>query len=85
MKSFTYTITDEVGIHVRPAGLLVKEAKKYGSVVRIEKEGKSAEAGKLMALMGLGVKRGDTVTVTVEGEDEETAAENLEIFFKNHL
>ena len=85
MKSFTYTITDEVGIHVRPAGLLVKEAKKYGSVVRIEKEGKSAEAGKLMALMGLGVKKGDTVTVTVEGEDEETAAENLEIFFKNHL
>lgn len=85
MKSFTYTITDEVGIHARPAGLLVKEAKKYGSVVRIEKEGKSAEAGKLMALMGLGVKKGDTVTVTVEGEDEETAAENLEIFFKNHL
>ena len=38
-----------------------------------------------MALMGLGVKKGDTVTVTVEGEDEETAAENLEIFFKNHL
>ena len=69
MKSFTYTITDEVGIHARPAGLLVKEAKKYGSVVRIEKEGKSAEAGKLMALMGLGVKKGDTVTVTVEGED----------------
>ena len=85
MKSFTYTITDEVGIHARPAGLLVKEAKKYGSVVRIEKEGKSAEAGKLMALMGLGVKKGNTVTVTVEGEDEETAAENLEIFFKNHL
>ena len=70
MKSFEYTITDEVGIHARPAGLLVKE---------------SAEAKKLMALMGLGVKKGDTVTVTVEGGDEETAAIKIEEFFKNNL
>ena len=37
MKSFEYTIKDELGIHARPAGLLAKEAKKYSSVCMIEK------------------------------------------------
>lgn len=85
MKSFDYVITDEVGIHARPAGLLVKEAKSYDSVIRITKDGKSAEAKKLMALMGLGVKKGDTVTVSVEGGDEEAVAEKMEEFFKSNL
>ena len=85
MKSFDYVITDEVGIHARPAGLLVKEAKSYDSVIRITKDGKSAEAKKLMALMGLGVKKGDTVTVSVEGGDEEAVAEIMEEFFKSNL
>lgn len=85
MKLFEYTITDEVGIHARPAGLLVKEVKKYDAVIKVTKDGKSAEAKKLMALMGLGVKQGDTVTVSVEGKDEEAVAAKIEEFFKNNL
>ena len=75
MKQFTYTITDPVGIHARPAGVLAKQAKALDSTVTIAKaDGKSAAATKLMALMGLGIKQGDTVTVTVEGGNEETNA-----------
>ena len=85
MRTFEYTITDEVGIHARPAGLLVKEAKKYDSVIKVTKDDKSAEAKKLMALMGLGVKKGDTVTVSVEGGDEDTVAAKMEKFFRNNL
>lgn len=85
MKSFTYTITDEVGIHARPAGLLVKKAKEFDSTITIEKGGKSVNASKLMALMGLGVKCGETVTVTAEGSDEEKATSALEEFFKSNL
>lgn len=85
MKTFEYTITDPVGIHARPAGNLSKEAKKYDSVVTITKDGKSAEAKKLMALMSLGVKQGETVTVTIEGSDEDQAAAEMEEFFKNNL
>ena len=70
MKQFTYTIKDELGVHARPAGLLVKLAKKYASKVTIEKDGKACDMRKLMAVMGLGIKQGETITVTVEGDDE---------------
>ena len=94
MKTFSYTITDEVGIHARPAGvansymeagLLAKKAKEFESVCTIEKGGKSVNITKLMALMGLGVKQGDTVTVTCEGADEDKASEALKAFFEETL
>lgn len=85
MKKFTYTIKDEVGIHARPAGLLAKKAKKFESTVTIEKGGKSVNAAKLIAVMGLGVKCGDMVTVTVDGADEERAAAEMESFFSENL
>ncbi len=82
MKQFKYVITDEVGIHARPAGLLVKEAKKYTSEIIIAKGDKSAKATALMKLMGMGVVKGDEVTITVEGEDEDVAAAAIEAFMK---
>lgn len=85
MKTFNYVITDEVGIHARPAGMLVKEAKKYASTVSIVKGEKKADAKKLMVLMGLGVKCGEEITVEVDGADEEAAAAALETFFKENL
>lgn len=85
MKSFTYVITDEIGIHARPAGLLVKEAKKYASRVVIRANGKSAEATRLMAIMGMGVKCGQTVEVEVAGDDEDEAFDGMKAFFEEHL
>ena len=58
MKSFEYTVKDELGIHARPAGMLVKEAKKYESKITITKEGKTVDVTKLMMLMSLAVKCG---------------------------
>ncbi|MDE5696817.1 MAG: HPr family phosphocarrier protein [Lachnospiraceae bacterium] len=85
MQKFSYVIKDEVGIHARPAGLLVKEAKKYESTITIVKDAKSAAATKLMAVMGLGVKCGDTVDVEVEGADEITACAEIKAFFEENL
>ena len=85
MRNFQYVIKDEVGIHARPAGLLVKEAKKYESKITLTKDGKSAEVTKLMAVMGLGVKCGQTVDVSVEGADEEIACEAVKTFFEADL
>lgn len=85
MKTFDYTIKDELGIHARPAGLLVKEAKKFASECTITKDGKTKKLTQLMMLMSLGVKKNDTVTISAEGEDEDTAIEALKDFFEKNL
>lgn len=83
MKNITYTITDENGIHARPAGIIVQTAKKFTSAISIEMktdsgEGRSADAKKLFAVMGLGAKKGTVLTITAVGEDENEAAAQLE-------
>ena len=86
MKTFEYTITDPVGIHARPAGLLVQAVKALDSKVTLtNKDGKSADGKKLLAVMGLGIKQGDTVTVTVDGGNEDAFVEALEKFLKENL
>ncbi len=85
MRKFSYVIKDEVGIHARPAGLLLKEAKKYESKVLIIKDGKAIEATNLMAVMGLGVKCGETIDVEISGSDENAAYEDIKAFFEKHL
>ncbi|MBP0957470.1 MAG: HPr family phosphocarrier protein [Oscillospiraceae bacterium] len=85
MRSFTYTIKDELGIHARPAGMLAKTAKALDSEITITKGEKTVGAAKLMALMGLGVKCGDTITVTVNGGDEDAALEEMKSFLKKNL
>lgn len=85
MKAFQYTIQDEQGIHARPAGLLVKEASGFQSEITIEHEGKTGDAKRIFAVMALGIKHGDTLTVRVKGSDEETAATAMEAFLKANL
>ena len=86
MKSFDYVITDPVGIHARPAGILVKEVKNYkDSTITLTKGEKSVNLLKLMALMQMGIKQGDTVKIEVEGGNEEAVATALENFFKANL
>ena len=85
MKSFEYTVKDELGIHARPAGLLGKAAKKFQSECTITKGDKTKKLTQLMMLMSLGVKQGDTVTVSVDGADEDAAVAALKEFFENNL
>ena len=70
MKSFEYTITDPVGIHARPAGILVKKIKEFASTVTVSKGEKEVTAHKRTARTGRGIKQGAPETPTVEGEDE---------------
>ena len=85
MKEFKYVITDEIGNHARPAGMLAKEAKAFSSKITLEANGKSAEVTKLMAVMSLGVKTGAEVVIKAEGEDEDAAIAKMEEFMKANL
>ncbi|MBR5809064.1 MAG: HPr family phosphocarrier protein [Clostridia bacterium] len=85
MKEFTYKICDELGIHARPAGVLVKKAGEFSSEITMYNGEKSADMKRIFALMSLGVKQGDTVRVTVSGSDEDVACAEIESFLKNNL
>ena len=85
MITFTYTITDPEGMHARPAGMLVKKAKEWSAAITVEADGKRANACKMFGLMGLGIKAGQTITVSVEGEQEAEAAATLETFLIENL
>jgi len=85
MKKFNYVITDEIGLHARPAGALAKEAAKFSSQIRIACRDKEADAKRLIAMMGLGIKKDDEVTVSAAGADEETACEAMMDFFTANL
>lgn len=85
MREFKYVVTDPEGIHARPAGEFVKAASKFSSEVNLTKDGKTVSAKKIFGVMGLAVKQGQELTVTVEGSDEDAAAAELEEFLKNNL
>lgn len=85
MLIFNYVIKDQIGLHARPATLLVNLVKSVNSTVTVEKEGKTADAEKLLALMGLAITQGDEVKVIIEGEDEKEAEKKLQNFFQKNL
>lgn len=85
MKTFNYTIKDELGLHARPAGLLVKEAKKFESKITLTKDDRTVSATQMMMIMSMGIKKDAEVTITVEGPDEEEAYAAIEKFFKENL
>ncbi len=82
MKSFEYRAECEMGLHVRPLGLIAKEAKKYRSKIYIKKGEKKAEITRLMLVMNLDIKCNEKFTIVIEGEDEEIAFEELKVFLK---
>ena len=85
MKAFHYVIKDKLGIHARPAGLLVKEAMKFQAAIQIEKGDKEADAKRIFGVMGLGIKYADEITVSADGADEAEAIAALEAFFNANL
>lgn len=82
MTTIEYTVTDPLGLHARPAGALVKFVKGLGCPVTLQKGGKTADAAKLFAVMGLAVKGGDPIVLTVEDDDK---ADALRAFLEQNL
>lgn len=85
MKEFKHVITDPMGLHARPAGMLVKAAARFTSKVTVTAPTGTADARRLIALMRLAAKQGMELTITVEGPDEEAAAAELQTFLAANL
>lgn len=85
MQEIKYVIKDEMGIHARPAGLLVKEAAAFPCAITIAKDGREVDAKRIMGIMSLGVKCGNEITIKCDGDREDEAAETLAKFLKENL
>ena len=85
MKQFQYCLTDPAGMHVRPAGELVKTAKQFESMIQLKYGEKISDCRKIFSLMGMGLKQGQQVTVTAEGADEDEAIAAVKRFMEQNL
>lgn len=85
MEAFEYKIKDANGIHARPAGMLAKLCRQFDSEVTISANGKQSLCTRLMAVMAMEIKNGDTVSITVNGSDEQAASAALKKFFEENL
>ncbi|MCH8612630.1 HPr family phosphocarrier protein [Arsenicicoccus dermatophilus] len=78
MASKNVTIASSVGLHARPASMFVQAATATGLPVTIAKEGGDpVDARSILAVMALGAKHGDVVTLSAEGEGAESKLDEL--------
>lgn len=85
MKELIHEIKDPLGIHARPAGLLVKKASSFKSDITITKNDKTADLKKIFGIMSLGAKQGDKVVIRISGEDEEEAYNAIKDFLDENM
>ncbi len=70
-------LTNEVGLHARPAAVFSKAAAGFSADVTVVKGEQEANAKSIMAVLKLDVKKGDAVTIATEGADAEEALKEL--------
>lgn len=77
MKESIVRVVNPSGLHARPAALLVQEARKFQSDVRIFAGDRSADAKSILAVLSMAVKPGTEVRLTADGPDAEEAVAAL--------
>jgi phosphocarrier protein HPr len=77
MVSQKVVITDPVGLHARPVGVLVDVATKFTAEVSFRCNGKEASLNSVLRVMALSVDEGDTVEVLAHGADEQDALDAI--------
>ncbi|MGL4799827.1 MAG: HPr family phosphocarrier protein [Cellulosilyticaceae bacterium] len=77
MKQLTVIVKAESGLHARPAGVVAKTAATFASTITLEKDGKTADAKRLLNILSLAAKEGDSILITANGADEEQAVEAI--------
>jgi phosphocarrier protein len=75
-------VTNKLGLHARPAAMLVQAASKFRSEIRLKKDDVEADAKSILSVMMLAAEAGSLVTIKAEGEDEQQAVETLTKMFE---
>lgn len=77
MVSQKVVIKNPTGLHLRPAGILCKEAMQYKSLITFSFNDTTANAKSVLSVLGACVKCGDEIELSCDGEDEEEALRAL--------
>jgi phosphocarrier protein len=81
MTEKTITIINRLGLHARPAALVVSEASRFESEIHLNKDGLEVNAKSIMGVMMLAAEMGSQILITAQGEDEGEAIQALEALF----
>ncbi|MBQ7334838.1 MAG: HPr family phosphocarrier protein [Clostridia bacterium] len=79
MISRDVTITNNVGLHARPATFFIQKANSYRSSIWVEREDRRVNAKSLLGVLSMGIVKGTTITLIADGADEEEALEGLAV------
>lgn len=82
-KSVQVTVSNEIGLHARPAAVLVQKANEYESSIFIDKDGHRVNAKSIMGVLTLAAKQGTKLMLHAEGPDAEEALQALVNLFLN--
>lgn len=81
MLQLTIVLSNETGLHARPAAQFVQRASAFTSVVTVETGGRKANAKSILQILGLGAKQGAEIVITAEGSDEKQCIDALRDVF----
>ncbi len=77
MYSKEILVSNQVGLHARPATFFIQKANEYKSSIWVEKDDRKVNAKSLLGVLSLGITKGVNIRITAEGNDEETAVNAL--------
>lgn len=83
--SVTVTVTPKNGLHARPAGRLIATLKNFDATLKLEKDGQLVNAKSLVAVLGLGIRQGEALTLHAEGSDAQKALQAFVDLANNHF
>ena len=77
MISKAITITNDTGLHARPAAVFVNTATKFKSEIMVRKGEKQTNAKSILAVLSLGISKGSDIVISAQGSDEQEAIDAL--------
>jgi phosphotransferase system HPr (HPr) family protein len=79
------TVASKSGLHARPAAIFVQKAKSFQSQIALSKDTKTINGKSILSVISLGATQGEQVTLQANGEDSETALEQLAALLEKDL
>ncbi len=85
MKKLSVVVKSKMGLHARPASMLVSLAQEFESEIKVEKDAKVVNGKSILGILSIAAKNGDKISVSAEGTDEIAAINAMDELFNIKL